>query len=822
MQTRNSTERILNWCVMRTKILYIVLSALMLAGCVPETPSFDTSRGGIILNIVVEEPQTKDTPKREGIDALNENLISDKIDIFFYDESTLWITKEALGVIRSGNLVQIETNPNEIEDIFGTIASGAHCGVFVVANFIDDSFDGTRASQYQGTPGNRTLTEIKSSLLPAPTWETLPQAKFVMTGEQQVTLQGAQSSTPVYATIGLERVAAKVTFDVTVSQRITGGWTPDTRNMSVYMVYAMRKATLGATPVEMPTTANVTYEGGNVVYSQYVDKVLSATGANKERMRDGTPVSLPVYSTAHQGDVFDPFYTYPCTWETGSSMEPYMKLIIPWTYENTTRKYYYKIPFHGHALERNHWYHLSIDVQILGTEQAEPPEVAIHYTISDWSGSMDTTSAGDYTSATSLPATVITAKFLNVPTTEYILYDEEELTIPIQSSHDVEVVGFNVDTNNAYKTDHMNNEDNYIGHDVSIYNPFLNTLNESATNAVRPNYQNDPPTPVVSATGWSITVNGRTSITIQHALNRNLSSSDFDVAPYTLRLRIRHTTEKDNYYSDVIIEQRPSIIIRPQHNSDYGDILPRATGRGTGHTTEDGYVFINGVRTNTQMNTNRTNTNFNMYIVETSVLPTEGSLSDYVLGDPRQSSSVNSLTGYANNQFTSGVDIAGGSNRKMANYYPAAEDDDHKFFVAPSFRIASSFGTSGSMVRNDAVYRCAVYQEDGYPAGRWRLPTEAEVFYMITLSQKGKIPTLFSPEDQMSAGGYWSANGVVFPLNSGAVETCTLSQASNYNSGKHWTRCVYDEWFWSDTAHETASKTDWTWGDEARNTVVKQ
>ena len=96
------------------------------------------------------------------------------------------------------------------------------------------------------------------------------------------------------------------------------------------------------------------------------------------------------------------------------------------------------------------------------------------------------------------------------------------------------------------------------------------------------------------------------------------------------------------------------------------------------------------------------------------------------------------------------------------------------------------------------------------------------MFYMITLSQNGKIPTLFSAESQMSAGGYWSANGVVFPLTSGAVETCTISQAGNYNSGKHWTRCVYDEWFWSDTAHERASITVWTWGDEERSTVVKQ
>lgn len=812
---------------MRTRITYLALLALTLVGCVPEYISPDLSRmEGIVLNLVLEEPQTRAT--KDGTAALNENVISNTIDIFFYDESTLQITKEALGVRRSGNLVQIQTNPSDIMNIFGTYANGAHCGVFVVANF---------SGTYEGTPGSRTLTQIKSSVLPAPTWETLPQASFVMTGEQQLTLGNFQGSTPVYANVGIQRVAAKVTFEVTVADNASGDsgtWTPDTNNMAVYMVYAMRKATLGADPVPMPATANVTYGSGEtVVYNQYVDKILYDTGTTKPRNRGTgntvTTVQSPVYSTTHDGE--KPFYSYPCEWETGSSMEPYMKLIIPWTYGNSTKKYYYKIPFHGNTLERNHWYHISIDVQILGTEQADPPVVQIYYAIANWSGTMDSTAQGDFTSATSVPATIITARYLNIPTTEYVLYDEDELIIPIQSSHDVEVVGFNVDTDNAYKTAHMDDEDNYLGSNVSIYNPYLNTLNLSAVNAVRPNYQNDPPTPVVSSSGWSVTVNERHSITVSHTLNRDMSSADFDVAPYTLRFRARHQSESDNYYTDIIVEQRPSIIIKPQHNSDTGDLLTSGqyytingvTQRvGNNHTYEDGYVFINGVRTNTSMTTGRSNANFNMYVVETSVLPNSGALADYVLGDPRQTTAVSVTSGKSASDFATGVDIAGGSARGLANYYPAAEDDDHKYFVAPSFRIASSFGTSSAMSRNDAVWRCAVYQEDGYPAGRWRLPTEAEVYYMITLSQKGKIPTLFTADSSVDNGGYWNANGAIFPLTGGSVETRTITQANSIHSGNHWARCVYDEWYWSDTAHEKADKTVWTWGDEARNTVQKQ
>lgn len=820
---------------MRTNITYIALTALVLAGCVRESFSTDTPLEGIIINLELEEPQTKAT--RDGDASLNENVVSSTIDLFFYNESTLEITREVLGALRTGTLVQIQTNPNDIEDIFGTRGAGAHCGIFVVANF---------GGTYNGTPGSRTLTEIQSSLLPAPNWESFPQGtpaggfvaqtSFVMTGQKQITLGNAQGSTPVSETVSLARIAAKVTFDVTVAGTVAGEestWTPDLSNMSVYMVYAMRKATLGAEPVDMPVNANVTYTVNNasetVVFSQYRDKVLYDTGTTIQRQRGNTTVNAPVYSTTYEG-ASRPFYAYPCAWETGSAMEPYMKLIIPWTYGNTTRKYYYKIPFHGNELERNHWYHISIDVQILGTEQADPPEVTVNYAIAPWSGTMDTATAEEITSVTSVPAEVIMTRYLSVPTTEYILYNEDQLVIPIQSSHDVEVVGFNVDESKAYKPAHVEDDDNYIGSSVRIYNPYLETLNLSAVNAVRPNYQNDPPTPVVSASGWTITTGDRLSIRINHSLNRDMSSADFDVAPYTLRFRIRHESDPDNYFTDVIIEQRPSIIIEPQHNSDYGDILtPTYDWRGNltsawgaGHTTEDGYVFINGTRTKEDQKAGRSNTNFNMYVVETSVLPTTGALSNYVLGDPRQTTSVSVTSGYSANSFATGVDIAGGANRRMANYYPAAEDDDHKYFVAPSFRVASSFGTSSAMSRDDAVYRCAVYQEDGYPAGRWRLPTEAEVYYMITLSQKGKIPTLFSPDEQVNNGGYWNANGAIFPLNGGSIETRTITEANNIHSGTHWARCVYDEWFWDDTTHEKAAdKTVWTWGDEALNTVSK-
>lgn len=83
--------------------------------------------------------------------------------------------------------------------------------------------------------------------------------------------------------------------------------------------------------------------------------------------------------------------------------------------------------------------------------------------------------------------------------------------------------------------------------------------------------------------------------------------------------------------------------------------------------------------------------------------------------------------------------------------------------------------------------RCASYQEGGYPAGRWRLPTMAEIAFIIRLQDEEVIPTMFNA----STGNYWMANGYLFDV--GKVDT---NPANNTTAG---VRCIYDAWYWGDT-----------------------
>jgi hypothetical protein len=102
--------------------------------------------------------------------------------------------------------------------------------------------------------------------------------------------------------------------------------------------------------------------------------------------------------------------------------------------------------------------------------------------------------------------------------------------------------------------------------------------------------------------------------------------------------------------------------------------------------------------------------------------------------------------------------------------------------LAPALMVSSRFGGVefyDGFTQRSARFKCATYQEDGYPAGRWRLPTKAEIDFIATLTQKSGFVKLFG-----ATGKYWSANGAVQPL--AGVQTTDYAMV----------RCVYDIWYW--------------------------
>lgn len=120
-------------------------------------------------------------------------------------------------------------------------------------------------------------------------------------------------------------------------------------------------------------------------------------------------------------------------------------------------------------------------------------------------------------------------------------------------------------------------------------------------------------------------------------------------------------------------------------------------------------------------------------------------------------------------------------HRSLSYYYPAHEAQEKGNIIAPKFTIVSyhAYAASGSLSKQTARRRCAAYQQWGYPAGRWRLPTFAEIQFIKELQKTDVILDVFGGSDNWSAQGRVNSNGVLSTTDNTA-----------------YTRCVYDDWYW--------------------------
>lgn len=190
-----------------------------------------------------------------------------------------------------------------------------------------------------------------------------------------------------------------------------------------------------------------------------------------------------------------------------------------------------------------------------------------------------------------------------------------------------------------------------------------------------------------------------------------------------------------------------------------------------------------------------------MYKITATVLPSD---SDFIIGDPRQDTIDNLY------EFRTAPAIEGGE-RTLRWYYPTENSDRTVNMIAPSFRISTKHsGTEyGGTGLEQARYRCASFQENGFPAGRWRLPTKAEIRFASQLSANGVFEWQFS-------SNYWSANGAIY-VNK---DNGTVEDRPNLNIAL--IRCVYDSWYWQKKDEEgnyyedRVDKETFTWADARR------
>lgn len=781
---------------MRKPYILLVLPLLIVGSCSLKDLDY---RGGDGIKVNLTCGSLTKAGTAPGVDQYNENKLTDAWVFLFPSGAlqgdgsavaTFW-RKVSLGTTSGAASFSLNPTLRQVEDeIFPSGATS--CDIFVLANY-------KGSETFASAP---SLSSIKSLSIetdflgpnqganPDPTANFKVQDDFVMTGSGTVSLDRSVSPYSGSCALGLKRLASKVELSIHVAQEITNAegvvWVPNYSAIDIRIINAKSKGLVGGTPYTAGTTKQD--KGFFDYYRRY-----------------GTAGELDGETRASVG----PFYSYSNSWtDPFASESTYAELVVPFSIKDaqtTTYSYYkYKIRLLTGELEPNKWYTQRVNISLLGAlhQGEEIPEISDNtFFIRDWSdvstsivindnrylqvlysGSVSTSTTNEYNTQFGISA--------NLRPTVVVLDNLNEAAIAYSSSPDISLVSVE-----KYYYDFSGNTASRVtaaGSGAGSVTSFSGT--GTATDHWVAGFNNaGTPRPVEV---WLSNGN----INIKHTLDNRDSDSDnsYDVSAFYLKLHVRHydlsSDSQEGTYSDIYIVQKPAISIE----ADY-----------TGNSNSSSGVYVNGYNDGDEHNdlgtagtSSGNNTNFNQMIVSISRLNSE---SPYVIADPRvdrESCSDLSELGDNFNAWRSAPDM-NGDVRKIKYYRKVNTGSEYRNLIAPSFRFASSHGAVGPITsRNDATRRCASYQEFGRPAGRWRLPTVAEIQFTMSLSADGKIVRLFGGTS--GSTDYWANDGVVRVSG-----TSVSTKSDDQNDGEPRVRCVYDEWYWTDTCPIN----QFTWGD---------
>ena len=768
------------------RITYLLLTALLLFGCRKADDTWTEPYIEICL-LTADPIETKSSVYEQGGTdyPYNENLMT-TVDFFFYpggdtSVNATWHERRTSNKTRT-DLMHLRFTSEEINTyIFPSSKDISECKVFVLVNYPEEP-DNPLVPKDGDGKDILTKTDLNSLLSKEVVTDFVRKGKsnhyqpdFLMSGETTLTLRGRNQILSASGTVILERYACKMTVGVKVAPQVLVGnnvWEPMLESMELYLVDGVTNVSLGGR-TESPTYLN---------YKEHAMRFVDD---------GGNPV------VGMTGDYYDtdPFYMYPQKWTYGSTKyptkEPYLKLVLPWKRVvggYTQKPFYYKIVLpNDHRPEyicqfvRNNWYNVNIDVSILGAE-TDDAEVSVP-------GSVYVVYWQDK-NVVIKNAEIGRARYLSVNEPEYYLYNvSTEVELPYVSSHPV-IVKDIVTTRPYYGTVSPGSDDK--GGTVCLSedgkSKYLSFNKEQRKNL---NGEKE----------WY--TDSGTSIVFQHTLNNNYKSDSFDYSPYTFTFTLEHADKQGDpvYTKQQKVVQYPAIYIKQ---------FPDPDVMKNGHPEHWGYVYINNgqyTKLDADQDPKHTTQEWKDANVWRVIYYSSGGRemvqinatvlgdSEFIIGDPRQKT-IDNLR-----EFETAPALEGG-NRTLTWYYPTENSERTADMIAPSYLISTKYsGTEyGGTGLEQARWRCAAFQENGYPAGRWRLPTRGEIRFAAQLSAKGIFEWQFD-------SNYWSANGAVnVDKKTGVVKDSDVTTAL--------IRCVYDSWYW-DEKDQIADKS-FKWGDRLR------
>ena len=766
------------------RTLIIFAAALPVLGCtdVKESAQRDYS---IRLEVSADDVTiTKAT--QPGDDALNENLIR-TVDYFLYPKGATGSNAVLVGHIapnaKSTTSIEADLEISTFNTLFP--ADGSKCDVFVIANLPE----GTTI------PTTTTIAGLKAIAITTAFKKDPVQDSFVMTCQGEILRSGAKSA----GSARLKRVASKFSLQAAIVDKFVEDrpgtepditWTSLPADMTVVMKNYASKSNVGG-DASAATTGLGNYEKRNFTK-------MTGTGST---YTEGTSPNIKTFTKYAADSVW---YSYPRAW-TDASNATALFITLPWkrpvdpldaTKGDKYQKCYYKVLLNEDEIGSNKWYNIVAELKVLGSFYEDAPTLVLpddlDYTVLDWHDGIGGT-------LFNTDATVKDAGYLTVSSNSYLLDNVNTIAIPYSSSEECEV-----SCSCTYQR-----------------------YNSSSKTWV--------PTTLETSKYTCTCSDGFVNLT--HVLKntipdfRPFTVDDFDLSEFVFTIELYHKYDKPHYCETITVRQTPALVIDYITNT-------RDASSSTKYTT-----FVNANKSQATgdgawWNVSNRALGGNMYQVKVS------RTDDYVIGDPRTTTPYSytdlGMTGtdtkptdgtatptsatapafYKDGNYYSSPNNV--SRRQLMHYYPTHTESEYANMISPKFRFASEQANCNGYYSSlkQVQWRCATYQEYGYPAGRWRVPTAAELKYVGTLCATGVIPYIFAS----STAYYWANDGVYkYEPTDGTVTKVTTQKATSYPSEVGgFSRCVYDEWYWEQsdygplTATSTPNYETFVWGDMPR------
>ena len=760
---------------MKNKLFYtyvLLFATLFLTSCEQEILKTSFGMGEEVkLTLRLSSDELKSRAEA-GDDNYNENAIT-KVDLYLYPTGGAGKALHKVSDTFSGKTeVQLTaTLSNDlVDDLFD---ANGKCHAYALVNYPGTAPD---ANTDASIIANLKAMDITATFNNA----TGIQTSFVMDGETKEIEYNASTLT-VKGEVQVNRAASKIALfvtgvDKTVTDDAGNVWEPDYTAMDISFHNGVNKAKV-----------DVGYTEGRPNNPNTTDNYYDTSGIRDitaELDKTKTTELIFALNTTHI-----PFYSYSSDWgrTENPDTEPTITLMVPWrkvrNYGDQTdipvadRKWqtcYYQIPINvkstgnslTNCLERNMYYKIMFHVGILGDFNPPTPTIvnASYYTV-PWE-------------AEDVDVNVKNYKYLVVDKNDVTVYNENEVRIGYASSDAITAEITYIRRPDYAKTVERVDSTTYYG---SLSTSTGTTSVSQGTNSL--------------LRTCSVAVEGNEIVLSHDLVNQsNTSGTNYDFVPYYIWIKVTMDVivngEKKTFTEWIRYEQYPAIYVKGDKNSTY--ISSNNRGNGNVYINDKTSANSEWYSVN-QVNTSGSSSSPYMYVMTVTSL----SDSNYIIDDTR--SSIVDLLSF--NGWVTAPSTNNG-NRKLKDYYPTqGEGSENK--ISPQFRICSGYGRLGNATvdLDEAKLRCASYQEDGYPAGRWRVPTAAELQFIGKLCVEGKIPSLFT-EDRT----YWASSGAYLYDNGTFEATRTADRV----------RCVYDDWYWSGKRVQSAIN-DFTWGDEPRN-----